>query len=486
MAFTPEQVAFISKIKNEFSLRRLTSIDAALADQLGLPELKQMILRQEAGLIDNRALYQYIYEQYHNAVSTGMAPAPVEPETGMLPPPGEGDLPGAEVPGAGDGTLNAGGGLDWATLNLQSIIAAQQAELARQQMGQGFLEQIMDTQRDPFSIVPALQLYGGAGGGTLAPHAALAEGGGAIQQSPYGDVAQRLIDSLARFTSGVGVATPEQLINQQHFTSQDAYEAYHNRVSPPSALVEAPVPQYIQDLRAGIYHGQPVQPPPPELVPPPEFLPDQQVLGEGGEVVSDEPMLGVGAYSGLLKFLLGEKGPEKLKVTPMGHGGRVSVKGQGPVVAPKLPTPSPTIARQSMAPPSLSASPQPMAVSGGSAPFDTMSSRYRQPEGAPSFTGLASTKQPYGAPSFGGRLPQVAPRGRSLAQVFAQAGQDGRSGPSFEARAAQIQRQRVQEQRAQGEASERVRTILDALQSYTSSPQATKRRKRGIETISGY
>lgn len=97
---------------------------------------------------------------------------------------------------------SVGGGQYQQQSALDAFLAAQAAELARRGMGQGLLDFITETQRNPFSIVPALQQYTAAGGGPLASAAAFAGTGGAGSPSPYGAIAQQLIEGLAEFTGG--------------------------------------------------------------------------------------------------------------------------------------------------------------------------------------------------------------------------------------------------------------------------------------------
>lgn len=506
--YTPEQIAFLEKVITQFgSLMTNPQTLAYMAASVGLNALGKEILSG-----DPQTVYQNIYTDLHNPASD------VIPDVGTGPFPYQG--PGGygefyDTPPEED--MNAGGGLDWATLNLQSIIAAQQAELARQQLGSGFLEQIMDTQRDPFSIVPALQLYGGAGGGTLAPHAALAAGGGAIQQSPYGDIAQKLIDSLAQFTGGANPPvtgtwnpppggyepiqppvggfsdttpygdtplTEPNPINPAYGIPE--YDSYGNPINP-----NAP-PRPPMDLTGG---------PLPEPEPTPTYTIDPKTGAKvpsyagGGTVVSDEPMLGVGAYSGLARFLLGEKGPEKMRVTPMAHGGSVSVS----------PSTGATVGTGTSF--RTGATPGHGIGSRGKLGLGVQRDRTSVPiakeipgYGAPPFGGNRgsssniSSARPaalplsgisgFGAPAFG----TPAAQGRqSLADVFARSARPGDPLATAERQIGQQRLQRQQQMRGQQEASTRIQAILDALQSYTASPQAAKRRKRGMEMLpSGY
>ena len=108
-------------------------------------------------------------------------------------------------PGLDSLTYNVGGGQIQAEQALAALQASQQAELSRQQVGQGLLGYLTDIQRDPFSIVPAMRAYGATGGGTLGGAAALAASGGRGQPSPYGQVAGNLIRSLSEFSGGTEI-----------------------------------------------------------------------------------------------------------------------------------------------------------------------------------------------------------------------------------------------------------------------------------------
>ena len=103
---------------------------------------------------------------------------------------------------------NVGGGYDQAQMNLESMRLAQAGELGRRQFGSGLLETLMGVQQDPFSIVPALQAYGAAGGGTLGPVSAFAQSGGAGMPSPYGGLVDRLLADLSSFAITRGPEAP--------------------------------------------------------------------------------------------------------------------------------------------------------------------------------------------------------------------------------------------------------------------------------------
>ena len=109
----------------------------------------------------------------------------------------------AMLPGVQD--YIAGGGDIQAQQGLQGLDIARLMEQQRQQIGQSLLGYLTDIQRDPFSIVPAMQAYGAAGGGTLAPAVALAQSGGAGQPSPYGEISSRLIRGLSEFAGATPV-----------------------------------------------------------------------------------------------------------------------------------------------------------------------------------------------------------------------------------------------------------------------------------------
>lgn len=115
-------------------------------------------------------------------------------------PPIPGDDDDDEVPNPFPDS-DVGGGIDQAYLDLEIAKFAQAAELARQQMSMGLLEYVTKTMADPFSIVPAMQLYGSMGGTPLASHDALIGTDNVGQPSQYGDLADQLIAGLKQFTT---------------------------------------------------------------------------------------------------------------------------------------------------------------------------------------------------------------------------------------------------------------------------------------------
>src|SRR3990167_547528 len=96
--------------------------------------------------------------------------------------------------------LNLAGGMNQADLYLQVIDLAQKMKLSQQMIGQTLLDFIRAQMADPFSIVPAVALYGQAGGGTLAPAAGFEISGG--MPSPYGPLFDELMKSLSDFAMG--------------------------------------------------------------------------------------------------------------------------------------------------------------------------------------------------------------------------------------------------------------------------------------------
>ena len=100
---------------------------------------------------------------------------------------------------------NVGGGMDQATLNLQAQQQAADMENVRHQTGFQLLDYLTGLQQNPFSIVPALQAYGAGGGGPMASANAFAQTGGIGNPSPYGAIAQQLIQGLSEFTGGTPI-----------------------------------------------------------------------------------------------------------------------------------------------------------------------------------------------------------------------------------------------------------------------------------------
>lgn len=94
--------------------------------------------------------------------------------------------------------------IDFANLELRTQELAQQAEFGRAGTAGNLLNTILGIQRDPFSIVPALSLFGAAGGGTRAPANALALTRGEGIAPELGGVVGDLVRELTQFTG----ATP--------------------------------------------------------------------------------------------------------------------------------------------------------------------------------------------------------------------------------------------------------------------------------------
>ena len=134
----------------------------------------------------------------------------------------------AMYPGLEDLTYTVGGGQQQAQQGLEALQLAQQMEMQRQQVGQSLMGYLTDIARDPFSIVPAMQAYGQAGGGTLAPAVDLAATGGAGRPSPYGEIASRLMRGLSEFAGATPVnpatgkpMTPAEMDYLRKLTGQD-------------------------------------------------------------------------------------------------------------------------------------------------------------------------------------------------------------------------------------------------------------------------
>lgn len=102
-----------------------------------------------------------------------------------------------QLAGAGLGPMLAGGGQIQAEQGFREAELATMMEEQRLGAGRQLMEYLTRIQQDPFSIVPALQAYGAAGGGTLGPAAALAASGGAGQPSPFGELQSRLMRVLS-------------------------------------------------------------------------------------------------------------------------------------------------------------------------------------------------------------------------------------------------------------------------------------------------
>lgn len=126
--------------------------------------------------------------------------------------------------------------LDIRALELRAEQIAQEAEQGRAGIASNLLRDVLDIQRDPFSVVPALQLAGAAGGGTQAPANALALTRGEGIAPDLGGVVGDLVRELTQFTG----ATP---------------------INPNSGLPFTP--GELQFLRLVDQQNQPAQPPVP-------------------------------------------------------------------------------------------------------------------------------------------------------------------------------------------------------------------------------
>ncbi len=109
-----------------------------------------------------------------------------------------------DSPAPPDTGINVGGGINEALIGLSEEELAFKIEGFRQGFGADLLQQLVGMQNNPFSLVPALQAYGAAGGGTLAPAAAFDATGGAGAPSPYGNLVQELLAGLSDFALGRG------------------------------------------------------------------------------------------------------------------------------------------------------------------------------------------------------------------------------------------------------------------------------------------
>ena len=125
--------------------------------------------------------------------------------------------------------------IDFANLDLRTQELAQQAEFGRAGVTGDLLNTILATQRDPFSIVPALSLFGAAGGGTRAPANALALTQGRGIAPELGGVVGDLVRELTQFTG----ATP---INPNTGTPFTPGEMQFLRLVDQQRQTQLPVP----------------------------------------------------------------------------------------------------------------------------------------------------------------------------------------------------------------------------------------------------
>ena len=216
---------------------------------------------------------------------------------------------------------------------------------------------------------------------------------------------------------------------------------------------------------------------------------------------SDEPIVGIGALSGQPRFTLGEPTfdfpfgkPEKLTVKPMATGGTVAASGGigwsphgGATGRSSRGTTRLTFPSQQLTSSSLT-TPSPVAEHLPGFTMPSFGGRAAVPQtqatmGAPAFTGQA-TAMPVdmpGQPAFAGQLTP----GRSLAEVFARAQNAVTPRNGLETIVGQAARQHMLTASERQAASTRVKSIINALQNYTSGPRAERRRLAGIGMMTG-
>ncbi len=125
--------------------------------------------------------------------------------------------------------------IDFANLDLRTQELAQQAEFGRAGATGDLLNTILGIQRDPFSVVPALSLFGAAGGGTQAPANALALTQGRGIAPELGGIVGDLVRELTQFTG----ATP---INPNTGTPFTPGEMQFLRLVDQQRQTQPPVP----------------------------------------------------------------------------------------------------------------------------------------------------------------------------------------------------------------------------------------------------
>jgi len=190
--------------------RPVTTADVERLRQLGLTDLATTV-KSYVGRVPDQQLTTAI----EDAITK--LSGPVTPSTS---PGGGGPIPIGQTPPtppADDGdTVNAGGGLDQARLELDALDLAFRTLFGQAGIGQGLLGQLTGLQQNSFSVVPALQAYAAAGGGPNAAGQALQESGFTGQPSPYGSVVDQLIKYLSDFSTGqlglVGGPLPPEIV----------------------------------------------------------------------------------------------------------------------------------------------------------------------------------------------------------------------------------------------------------------------------------
>lgn len=163
-------------------------------------------------------------------------------------------LPEAPTGPAGPSALDVRA-LDISEAQFQQQLA-QEEEFGKVGAASGLLETLLDVQREPFSVVPALTTFGAAGGGTRAPNAALALTQGQGIAPELGGVVNRLLGEITQFAGAnpinpnTGVAfTPGEMqflrvVDQQRTTQQPA--GIVDQVLPTTIAAAKPIRQPAQ------------------------------------------------------------------------------------------------------------------------------------------------------------------------------------------------------------------------------------------------
>ncbi len=235
--------------------------------------------------------------------------------------------------------------IDIARTALSGYEAALQARTGAMVPAANVLATLLGIQQNPFAVVPALATYGQLGGTPNQAAAFLLARGGEPLPPIYGSIVDELIKEFLQMVKErpqppsfdpsqwtmapqnaqpATTLTPEQerLIREAYSRDPVAaarffYEAARNPEGVRRVIQAAE--ENLRRVREA-YARDPVAAERffREAARNPEGV--RNMFGgyaRGGALVTDEPMLGIGVFSGVPRFIVGEEGPEKLDIQPL-------------------------------------------------------------------------------------------------------------------------------------------------------------------------
>ncbi len=289
--------------------------------------------------------------------------------------------------------------IDIARTALSGYEAALQARTGAMVPAANVLATLLSIQQNPFAIVPALATYGQLGGTPNQAAAFLLARGGEPLPPIYGSIVDELIKEFLQMVKErpepphfdpsqwtmapqnaqpATTLTPEQerLIREAYARDPVAAEIFFREAARNPEGVRRVVEAAEENLRR-VREAYARDPEAAErffreAARNPEGV--RRMFGgyaRGGTLITDEPMLGVGAYSGMPRFIVGEEGPEKLDIRPLNRKRaakqRVELLLRTPM-APGVRTPEPTLRAPSSEPqpvpirPIVMPSPEPQPI----------------------------------------------------------------------------------------------------------------------------